>query len=127
MLIRVFVFFFLMIRRPPRSTLFPYTTLFRSSNLHYLDLRNNRLTSIPESIVNLSNLTLDYNWGITLGNNSFYCEGDEQNISLIPESVISFCEQFNGSGGLFDQTCSLCDEETEVELWGECYNIEETT
>src|SRR3712207_8007061 len=26
----VSVFFFLMIRRPPRSTLFPYTTLFRS-------------------------------------------------------------------------------------------------
>src|SRR5258705_1456806 len=26
-------FFFLMIRRPPRSTLFPYTTLFRSSPL----------------------------------------------------------------------------------------------
>src|SRR3712207_6887887 len=25
------LFFFLMIRRPPRSTLFPYTTLFRSS------------------------------------------------------------------------------------------------
>src|SRR3712207_7905330 len=28
-------FFFLMIRRPPRSTLFPYTTLFRS---HYVAL-----------------------------------------------------------------------------------------
>src|SRR5476649_2976577 len=28
-----FLFFFLMIRRPPRSTLFPYTTLFRSYNL----------------------------------------------------------------------------------------------
>src|SRR2546426_3749949 len=27
-------FFFLMIRRPPRSTLFPYTTLFRSRNGH---------------------------------------------------------------------------------------------
>src|SRR2546427_9758479 len=27
-----FVFFFLMIRRPPRSTLFPYTTLFRSGH-----------------------------------------------------------------------------------------------
>src|SRR6266478_7037659 len=26
------LFFFLMIRRPPRSTLFPYTTLFRSSH-----------------------------------------------------------------------------------------------
>src|SRR5438132_9066910 len=27
------IFFFLMIRRPPRSTLFPYTTLFRSHRL----------------------------------------------------------------------------------------------
>src|SRR6266436_8615657 len=26
------IFFFLMIRRPPRSTLFPYTTLFRSQD-----------------------------------------------------------------------------------------------
>src|SRR2546422_7910388 len=26
------LFFFLMIRRPPRSTLFPYTTLFRSGH-----------------------------------------------------------------------------------------------
>src|SRR2546427_8444451 len=30
------IFFFLMIRRPPRSTLFPYTTLFRS---HYPNFR----------------------------------------------------------------------------------------
>src|SRR2546430_4573137 len=29
----MFFFFFLMIRRPPRSTLFPYTTLFRSDSL----------------------------------------------------------------------------------------------
>src|SRR2546422_3786128 len=28
-------FFFLMIRRPPRSTLFPYTTLFRSLPFHF--------------------------------------------------------------------------------------------
>src|SRR2546425_4085389 len=37
----VFFFFFLMIRRPPRSTLFPYTTLFRSVDPHHtgLDLR----------------------------------------------------------------------------------------
>src|SRR2546422_7923677 len=27
------IFFFLMIRRPPRSTLFPYTTLFRSHGI----------------------------------------------------------------------------------------------
>src|SRR5258706_8378304 len=29
----IYSFFFLMIRRPPRSTLFPYTTLFRSRDL----------------------------------------------------------------------------------------------
>src|SRR5258708_21850673 len=37
-------FFFLMIRRPPRSTLFPYTTLFRSDELLQLlagDVRKN--------------------------------------------------------------------------------------
>src|SRR5260221_2275995 len=33
--IRILIlFFFLMIRRPPRSTLFPYTTLFRSLSRH---------------------------------------------------------------------------------------------
>src|ERR1017187_10714464 len=30
----ILLFFFLMIRRPPRSTLFPYTTLFRSNRRH---------------------------------------------------------------------------------------------
>src|SRR3712207_8093333 len=34
----VIFFFFLMIRRPPRSTLFPYTTLFRSRKLNTKDL-----------------------------------------------------------------------------------------
>src|SRR2546426_9247260 len=32
-------FFFLMIRRPPRSTLFPYTTLFRSQAQKDIDRR----------------------------------------------------------------------------------------
>src|SRR2546421_2036965 len=32
-------FFFLMIRRPPRSTLFPYTTLFRSHRLAFVHCR----------------------------------------------------------------------------------------
>src|SRR5579859_6877648 len=31
----LYCFFFLMIRRPPRSTLFPYTTLFRSLTASY--------------------------------------------------------------------------------------------
>src|SRR2546430_7555592 len=33
------IFFFLMIRRPPRSTLFPYTTLFRSHLPHSREVR----------------------------------------------------------------------------------------
>src|SRR3712207_5019869 len=35
-----------MIRRPPRSTLFPYTTLFRSSDLHRLGMMNALLHGI---------------------------------------------------------------------------------
>src|SRR2546430_8990831 len=34
------LFFFLMIRRPPRSTLFPYTTLFRSGRAAHRPLRD---------------------------------------------------------------------------------------
>src|SRR2546430_7294914 len=36
------MFFFLMIRRPPRSTLFPYTTLFRSPSGHRTSWRRPR-------------------------------------------------------------------------------------
>src|SRR6478735_10967146 len=38
----VLFFFFLMIRRPPRSTLFPYTTLFRSGRAGYRPPRSRR-------------------------------------------------------------------------------------
>src|SRR5438045_6232729 len=45
------VFFFLMIRRPPRSTLFPYTTLFRSFSVKVLNLfsRSRRKTNKRKS------------------------------------------------------------------------------
>src|SRR2546422_7944613 len=43
------LFFFLMIRRPPRSTLFPYTTLFRSDILPpTLSHPPNRLVAGPQ-------------------------------------------------------------------------------
>src|SRR6266508_3712619 len=45
----MFFFFFLMIRRPPRSTLFPYTTLFRSHDRPATDLADRHLgIRIPE-------------------------------------------------------------------------------
>src|SRR5438309_5394348 len=42
------LFFFLMIRRPPRSTLFPYTTLFRSSSARPISVSSNRIGSIDQ-------------------------------------------------------------------------------
>src|SRR5256885_12727986 len=43
-----FSFFFLMIRRPPRSTLFPYTTLFRSEINHRAERENARMARRQE-------------------------------------------------------------------------------
>src|SRR5256885_13133555 len=42
-------FFFLMIRRPPRSTLFPYTTLFRSSPAFVCNRGDERVDTGAES------------------------------------------------------------------------------
>src|SRR2546425_11978350 len=39
-----------MIRRPPRSTLFPYTTLFRSPQLESLNLAGGRLGQLREEL-----------------------------------------------------------------------------
>src|SRR3712207_9429618 len=47
--VKIFVFFFLMIRRPPRSTLFPYTTLFRSLGHETRCVRN--LTDVDDDIL----------------------------------------------------------------------------
>src|SRR3712207_8129188 len=49
-------FFFLMIRRPPRSTLFPYTTLFRS---HY---------DTDIGILNKQDSATQIQWSITANN-----------------------------------------------------------
>src|SRR2546422_6855744 len=40
-----------MIRRPPRSTLFPYTTLFRSAGTATRNSRNAALFTVPSSVM----------------------------------------------------------------------------
>src|SRR2546427_11815310 len=44
-------FFFLMIRRPPRSTLFPYTTLFRSILRDVEELTNEEVAALLDESV----------------------------------------------------------------------------
>src|SRR5690348_18003136 len=62
----LFIFFFLMIRRPPRSTLFPYTTLFRSSGV--------TCAGVPAVAAN-GTFTCTVN--LTLGSNSITVAGTE--------------------------------------------------
>src|SRR5438132_7031854 len=47
----VLFFFFLMIRRPPRSTLFPYTTLFRSRPVVHGEARMFALAECLDDVV----------------------------------------------------------------------------
>src|SRR5260221_9961092 len=47
----IIFFFFLMIRRPPRSTLFPYTTLFRSQQVHPLIDSKGRIHAACQEVI----------------------------------------------------------------------------
>src|SRR3712207_7493632 len=60
------MFFFLMIRRPPRSTLFPYTTLFRSVSYAQaggLHIAAHALDAICELFPIFRRLRMLRNWG----------------------------------------------------------------
>src|SRR5256885_10373475 len=46
------LFFFLMLRRPPRSTLFPYTTLFRSDQLTSRADQRHPAETLPRVAIN---------------------------------------------------------------------------
>ncbi len=107
-------------------------------NLEWLYLSYNQLTGeIPSEISNLLNLEWLYLYG-------------NQLVGEIPDSICNLVENDCFIGISNNQLCppypdclteedigyqdtsnceepSLCDEEIEVELWGECYNIEETT
>src|SRR2546430_14465598 len=53
------MFFFLMIRRPPRSTLFPYTTLFRSTG-RFRDVTLEKAPALAEVGMVTSAAWIDY-------------------------------------------------------------------
>src|SRR5690349_24433088 len=55
-------FFFLMIRRPPRSTLFPYTTLFRS--VYMIRVEATDKATKPKDIAFDASMDFQPNWKI---------------------------------------------------------------
>jgi len=83
--------------------------LYSLNNLELLRLEHNELISISNDLCNLSECNIYIN-------DNYICPPYPE---CLNEEVIGFQDISNCE--------ALCDEETEVELWGECYNIEETT
>src|SRR2546430_6391418 len=87
---RVSRFFFLMIRRPPRSTLFPYTTLFRSTaefRIPLSQLRYGRERS--------------HTFGLTI-DRDLYRYSQRVSWPLFRQSKAGFVSQFGEISGLVD-------------------------
>src|SRR2546426_8384270 len=81
----VFFFFFLMIRRPPRSTLFPYTTLFRSCTSAAAGIANLNATNIFQGLLGCLPPTFDY------------LPNEQRFNALLPNSIF-VNENFLGAG-----------------------------
>src|SRR3712207_7797485 len=92
-------FFFLMIRRPPRSTLFPYTTLFRS--------QLERALVVPNRLVRLARLRE--------GNR--HVQQDAGIVRIVPQR-----EPIRGQGG-FVIALALRSEEHTSELQSRQYLV----
>src|SRR3712207_2985501 len=77
--------FFLMIRRPPRSTLFPYTTLFRSAGSGMATLAISDTVGVPQSFAETT-IVLPFN-DLNAVEEAFRKQGD-QIACVIVEPVV---------------------------------------
>src|SRR5258707_7211339 len=75
-------FFFLMIRRPPRSTLFPYTTLFRSWRGHLSPNRPNRACGYSAFEVDFAYVSPCCGGTFTLATSSMWRRSEEHTSEL---------------------------------------------
>ena len=90
---RVTGFLFLMIRRPPRSTLFPYTTLFRSQ-LHGLATRMLSPHAMPDVKVRNS---IGRNDGVKVRNSigfEFKSKSDTKYLHHVDIQILNMAHQF---------------------------------
>src|SRR5438067_12297387 len=92
-----FSFLFLMLPRPPRSTLFPYTTLFRSLSFHQATKADVTISALPipaEESKQFGVIEVDDNWRVT-GFEEKPAQGDRKstrlNSSHVSISYAVFC------------------------------------
>src|SRR5437870_5916800 len=93
-------FFFLRIRRPPRSTLFPYTTLFRSVNSWELLGAGKRFSSAMAF------------WSSRLDGRMFPANGSRTKPAGVPFGVPAGQAEFGPLGGVIPVTGSTTPQET---------------
>src|SRR3712207_4638814 len=101
-----------MIRRPPRSTLFPYTTLFRSISLHGIfffteSVRDSRINIHECSCRRQRNRTLDYTHSSEGAEN---CIPDKERCCLCFCSSGYFFERNKPGGGRVARTFGYCPQ-----------------
>src|SRR3712207_1584481 len=102
-------FFFLMIRRPPRSTLFPYTTLFRSDSMEEFapSIVSTKMTRLMgEQLANVEQRTTDSMSVI------------EQAVDRLLESLASFIEKEADIGAQIDGAVSA--DIAQAAVLGQC-------
>src|SRR3712207_9246626 len=78
----MYIIFFLMIRRPPRSTLFPYTTLFRSAPW---SVAQQGRTNVSHGCVNLSPGNARWLYNQTMIGDPITVQGTERRLSRSEE------------------------------------------
>src|SRR3712207_8134101 len=76
------LFFFLMIRRPPRSTLFPYTTLFRSPNARRFNPIYSMLQDGTDALVNPEGRGHGFNFADDMITMPLQCRSEEHTSEL---------------------------------------------